>query len=63
LCILQLLKFGLTTDVPSVQSKALILHLFYTHIPYVQLNFGNPINLSLTSPLPEQRSSNFLKVL
>jgi hypothetical protein len=62
-CILQLLKFGLMTDVHSVQSKALALHLFYTHTAQVQLNIGNPFNLSLTSPPPGQLFSNFLTVL
>ena len=60
---LQPFKFHLTTDVDSVQSKALVLHLFYTHTPQVQLNIGNPFNLRLTSPPPGQLSSNFLTVL
>ena len=62
-CTLQPFKFDLTTDVDSVQYKAPVLHLFYTHTPQVQLNIGEPINLRLTSPPSSQLSSNFLTVL
>jgi len=45
-------KFGLTTDVRSVRSKALVLHPLYTHTPQAQLNIGNPIYLVLRPLLP-----------
>lgn len=61
-CTLQPFKFGLMTNVHSVESNALV-QLFYSHTPQVQFNIVNPINLSLTSPSPGLQSSIFLKPL